>query len=347
MRVPTWAPFRLQVDLNGHQRLARELDGAGIGYDLVDNAFVRIDDFEAVQKLSDSFSPEHLKRSLRRWAKPFCPPSRGLPGAYYWTIMQAGHATDVAFHRQADFQPLYDEVVRTAVHSVRADQVATFLGRKLHGNYKDQVGNSFTTRIKGTSIRHRMGAASVKVYDKMGLMIRVECTVNDVPFFKLHRWVDKRDGSREWRLAPLRKSIYSLRDLGCLMNAATGRYLTFMSEIEDPSAGLRQMRRISNTVRHKGRGWRGFNLLDERDNEVFVALLRGEWAISGFRNKDLRRHLPHLTGWRVSYLLRRLRMHGIIKKVARRHKYYLTKTGQRVLAAAVKVRYDEVLPIMC
>ena len=131
------------------------------------------------------------------------------------------------------------------------------------------------------------------------------------------------------------------------MNAATGRYLTFMSDIEDPSAGLRLMRKISNPVRHKGRGWRGFNLLDEQDYKVFVALLRGEWAISGFRNKDLRKHLPHLTGWRVSYLLRRLRTHGIIKKVARRHKYYLTKMGRRVLAAAVKVRHDEVLPLMC
>ena len=347
VRVPTWAPFMLQVYLNGHQRLARQLDNAGIDYDLVDNAFVRIDDFAAAQKLSNSFSADQLKRRLRQWSKQYCPPSQGLPGDYYWTIMQAEYATDVVFHRQADFMPLYDEVVRTAVHSVRADEVAMFLGRKLHSNYQDQVGNDFTTRIQGTRIRHSMGAASLKVYDKMGLMIRVECTVNDVPFFKLHRWVDKRDGSREWQLAPLRKNIYSLRDLGCLMNAATGRYLTFMSDIEDPSGGLRLMRKISNPVRHKGRGWRGFNLLDEQDYKVFVALLRGDWAISGFRNKDLREHLPHLTGWRVSYLLRRLRTHGIIKKVARRHKYYLTKMGRRVLAAAVKVRHDEVLPLMC
>ena len=159
--------------------------------------------------------------------------------------------------------------------------------------------------------------------------------------------MDKRDGGRQWQLAPLRKTIYSLRDLGCLMNAATGRYLTFMSDIEDPSAGLKLMRKVSNTARHGGRGWRGFNLLDDSDHALFVALLRGEWTVSGFRNKDLRARLPHLKGWRISYLLRRLRTHGIIKKVANRHKYYLTRNGQRVLAAMVKVRHDQILPAMC
>ena len=114
----------------------------------------------------------------------------------------------------------------------------------------------------------------------------------------------------------LAQNIYSLRDPGCVRHAATGRYLTFMSDIEDPSAGLRLMCKISNTARHNGRGWRGFNLLDEQDHELFVALLRGKRAISGFRNKDLRKHLPQLTGWRVLYLLRRLRTHRIIKKVA-------------------------------
>ena len=71
--------------------------------------------------------------------------------------------------------------------------------------------------------------------------------------------------------------------MGCVVNAAMGRYLTFMSDIEGPLAGL--MLKISNTVHRNGRGWRRFNLLDEKNHEVFVALLRGEWVISGFRNK--------------------------------------------------------------
>ena len=45
LRVPTWAPFRLQFYCNGHSWLARKLTAKGIGYTMADNAFVRIDDW--------------------------------------------------------------------------------------------------------------------------------------------------------------------------------------------------------------------------------------------------------------------------------------------------------------
>ena len=93
--------------------------------------------------------------------------------------MQAEYATDVLFHRQVEFQPLYDQIVRTAVHSVKADQVATFLGRRLTAANNDEIGNDFSTRI-----RHTMGKSAIKMYDKFGLMLRVETTTNDVTLFQ-------------------------------------------------------------------------------------------------------------------------------------------------------------------
>jgi hypothetical protein len=53
--------------------------------------------------------------------------------------------------------------VRTAVHVVKAKQVAMFLGHKLNTNYQGEVGNDFSTRIQGTRIRHHMGPASIKL----------------------------------------------------------------------------------------------------------------------------------------------------------------------------------------
>jgi hypothetical protein len=58
---------------------------------------------------------------------------------------------------------------------------------------------------------------------------------------------------------------------------------------------------------------------------------RGEWAISGFRASDLQAHLRDLSTGRASYWLKRLRTHGLIKKIGRRYKYYLTTFGRRVL----------------
>jgi hypothetical protein len=155
--------------------------------------------------------------------------------------MQVEFATDVVFHRQGEFQPLYDAIVRTAVHAVKTDHVATFLGRKLNTAYQGEVGNDFSTRIQRTRIRHQMGAASIKLYGKAGIMARVECTTNDASFFKIHRWVEQRDGDSQWKLAPLRNNVYSLRDLRKLMRA-NERYLAYMAAIDDPGAGLKDVK---------------------------------------------------------------------------------------------------------
>jgi hypothetical protein len=37
LRVPTWAPFRLQFHCNGHSRLARQLDAEGISFTAADD----------------------------------------------------------------------------------------------------------------------------------------------------------------------------------------------------------------------------------------------------------------------------------------------------------------------
>ena len=192
-----------------------------------------------------------------------------------------------------------------------------------------------------------MGAVGIKLYDKHGIMARVECTTNDVSFFKTHRVVEQRDGNEVWKLAPLHKSIYSLRDLRKVMHAANERYLAFIAAIDNPDAGLKAIDKVAQPVREDGRSYRGFNLFLSDDYHLFLTLARGEWCISGFRAVDLRAHLPWLTPTRCSWLLKRLRTHGLIKKVGRRYKYYLTKMGRRVLVTALDIRESVVLPALC
>ncbi len=258
--------------------------------------------------------------------------------------MQVEYATDVVFRRQADFQPLYERIVRAAVHVIRAENVATFLGRKLTAASGDEVGNDFSTRIQGTCIRHHMGPASIKLYDKFALIARVECTANNVTFFKHHRWVEQRNGKRVFKLASLRKNIYSLHDLRQLMSAANTRYLAFMACIDNPDAGQKAIGKMAGRIKMKGRSFRGFNLFLADDYRLFLTLGRGQWTISGFRAADLRNHIPGLTPGRSSYLLKRLRTHGLIKKIGHCYKYYLTKLGRRVLVTSLILREYFVQP---
>ncbi len=248
------------------------------------------------------------------------------------------------FHRQEDLRPRYEALARTAIHAVTPDHVATFLGRKLTGHYADERGNDFHTRIAGTRLKHHMGPVAIKLYDKQALVLRIETTVNDVSFFRHHRRVEHRDGTTETKLAPMQKTIYSLAPLREALSAANHRYLTFLSDLADPTAGVRQIERFAEPTRQDARSYRGFNLCSADDRALFVALARGEWQISGFRNASLRRVLPHYSGPQLARVLKRLHAHGLIKNIGHTYKYDLTHAGQQVVLAALKLRELVVIP---
>ncbi len=346
VRVPTWAPFRLQVYFNGHGWLARQLTQAGIGFDTADNAFLRIADPLEAQRLADGLNAATLHRHLDQWARRFCPVLSQFRNGVHWSFMQVEYATDAVFRQQAKFQPLYEAIVRTAVHVVKAEHVAMFLGHKLTSAYQGEAGNDFSTRIQGTRIRHHMGPVSLKLYDKAALIARVECTANDVSFFKHHRYVEQRNGERVFKLAPLRKSIYSLNDLRQLMHAANERYLAFMACLDNPDAEQQALAKMAAPAKVKGRSFRGFDLFLDPDYRLFLTLARGEWSISGFRARDLRQHIATLTPGRASYLIKRLRTHGLIKKVGHTYKYFFTKLGRRVVVTALVIREYFVQPTL-
>lgn len=346
LRVPTWAPYRLQFYFNGHNWLAGELHKRKIGFQLLDNVFLDVDDFARAQKIADQFRVQRLHRFLNQLVASCCPLLEQFPAGYHWSLLQAEYATDIVFHSRPELAVLYETLVRTAVHAVKAQDVATFLGRKVDDRYGGEVGTDFHTRVQGTRIKHHMGQCAIKMYDKFGMVLRLETVTNDVSFFKHHREVVHRDGSTEWKLAPVKKSIYSLPALAELLTASNRRYLEFLSTLDDVSAGARRVDRISRTVQDGTRRFRGFNVLDPQDRKLFEILERGEFNISGFQNRDLRRHLPELTGSQACRLLKRLRTHGLVKKIGRTYKYYLTKLGRRVLAAALTIREFLVVPVL-
>ena len=344
LRVPTWAPFRLQFYCNGHNLLASRLSKKNIDFQMLDNVFVQIDNFDKAQKFADDINVKRLHRQLDKIVRQYCPIIRHFTNSYHWSFMQLEYATDIIFKRKSDLKPIYDEIVRTAIHSVKAENIATFLGRKLHGGYQDEMGNNFNTRIEGTCIKHRMGKVAIKMYDKFGIVLRVETVANDVSFFKHHRRVEHRDGTWEMKTAPLKKSIYSLPRLVELMKASNRRYIEFISAIDEPTGGIKDLNKISKAVKEDDRSYRGFNLFDGGDLELFSAIIRGEFNISGFSNKSLRKVIKGKKGHQVSRLLKRLRKHGLIKKIGNTYKYYLTALGRRVTATALKLREMYIIP---
>jgi hypothetical protein len=156
--------------------------------------------------------------------------------------------------------------------------------------------------------------------------------------------VEHRDGTSEYKLAPLKKSIYSLGDLRRLLLASNRRYLEFISAIDDPTNGTKILDKISQPERDAHRTYKGFNFFCEEDRSVLLAIVRGENVITGFRHADLSQQLPGASTNQVSRYIKRLRVHGIIKRIGRRYKYYITDLGRRAVLTGLKLRELFVIP---
>jgi hypothetical protein len=346
LRVPTWCPFRLQFYCNGHSWLAKALTSRGIGYTMADNAFINIEDWGAAQKIADSYSPDQLHEILDGYAAMCCPVLDVFPVGYHWSLMQIEYSTDLAFHSAQIMKPLYEELSRQAILSVKAEQVATFLGKKITPQLAQEIGSRFTTRIEGTCIKHSLGKATVKMYDKFGRVLRLETMTNDVSFFKHHRKVEHRDGSSEYCLATIKKSIYSLVDLREVLLGCNKRYLEYLSALDDFSAGHRNLEKLIGPKEIDGQKLKGLNFFDKAEQTLLRSLQRPQFNIRGLRRADIKPFLPNMSAAGISRQLWRLKKLGIIKKVVGTYRYYLTRLGRSAIAACCRLTETTIVPAL-
>ena len=343
IRVPTWCPFKLQIYINGHNILANELDNNNIKYSMLDNAFDYIEDFEKAQEICDNINIKKIHKRLDSLAKIYCPVYLSFNQVYHWSIMQAEYATDIVFKKQKYLQSIYSELTATAIHTVKPDNIATFLGHKVDPKYQGEIGNNYNIRIEGSRIKHSMGKSSIKMYDKFSKILRIETTTNDVSFFKHYREVEHRDGTKSMKFAPLKKNIYSLTLLSLLFKASNKRYLEFISAFDNKEAGRKRLNKVTKSKQDNNRNYRGFNMFSDADLSLLLTVLRGEYNISGFRNKDIRLKLPFNSS-KVSRLIKRLKVFGLIKKAGKTYKYYLTKLGKELVITAQKLKETILIP---
>jgi hypothetical protein len=263
------------------------VSAAGIDLAMADNAFVRIADWQRAQTLADALSPKDLHRVLDGYAAQCCPVLDVIGQSYHWSLMQVEYSTDLVFRSQAILAPLYEQLARQAVLAVKAEHVATFLGHKITPQLAQEIGSRFATRIEGTCIKHRFGKSAIKMYDKFPLVLRLETTTNDVSSFKHHRKVEHRKRPATRDLAPVKKTIYSLPDLREILLGCNRRYLTFLSALDDFSAGARALDRLTTPRVVAGKTVKGINFFHPIEQRLLRALQRPAFNIAGIRRAHL------------------------------------------------------------
>jgi hypothetical protein len=353
IRLETWFPLTIQICINGHHWLARKLDRHGIKHTKVDNAFTSFDDFSRAQRFADTMTDKNWPRVLDAFAQRVNPLLKGLLSGigYYWVTDQAEYSTDIVFDSSASLQPLYARLLRHATLCFSAEDVMTFLGRKLHPLFKGDVITDCKKRLPGARVKHRVSQNWIKMYDKFGVVLRVETVINSPKFFVVRRY-GTRKGERLLGWFPLRKGVAFFPRYRDIALAANHRYLNALVCVSDPAAAYRQIDALCEPVLRAGRRRRALSPLSPFDRNLFRAVLRGEHAINGFRNRDLvRRLFPDAlidpasatkASARVTRLLQLLHAHRLIAKIPRSRRYRLTQQGIQVMSATLWLNFEHI-----
>ncbi|MDP6718972.1 MAG: hypothetical protein QGF59_10000 [Pirellulaceae bacterium] len=362
VRQETWFPFTVQVTINGHEWLARQMQKKGMEFCLQDNAFTKLDDPQKAQKLADRFPHLNWVKILNGFARRVNPllRQRWLKGwnQHYWVTDQAEYATDLIFTSRQSLADLYPRLMDHATLNFSAHDILGFLGRRLHWKFDGEVMTDCKKdRWPGARVGHQMKNNRLKMYDKFGLILRIETVINNSREFKVRRR-KMRDGVRRMVWCPMNKGVSNMYRYQQVSHAANERYLQALTVVENPAPAYRQLKSLATPKISKRRSYAGFNPAKSDDVAVFAAVLQGNNLIHGFRNADVRRALfgeprgfskvardqqRRRHSGRVTRLLKKLHVRNLIAKVPRTRRWHATASGQELLGVAVRL-YHRDLP---
>ena len=152
-------------------------------------------------------------------------------------------------------------------------------------------------------------------------------------------------GEKTWQR--LRKGVADLQRRADISQAANERYVEALASVDDRRSLAELAEAVCEPTTWQGKRARRLNPLAKEDARLLQAVNRGEFAINGFRNRDLRELLfpkpadqaaQRRQSAATTRRLRWLRAHGLIHKVPKTHRYQLSPQGRDVINALLAAR---------
>jgi hypothetical protein len=258
-----------------------------------------------------------------------------FPLHYYWTSHQTEWASDLAFRDPAALARIYSQLVRGSIAAFGSRDVLRFLGKRLHSNHDQDVMSSYRDRPEGIRIKHEACANSVKTYDKAGSILRTECTINNPRAFRVYRR-SERDPKGPKKHLPMSKGIGDLYARSQISHQVNNRYLESLATLDTNERLEEVISPICRPRTSKGKSIRPLRPWSEQDKQLLAAV--ASCGLAGdFRNRDIATRLypdrpAKEVSSKVTYLLRLLREHKIIRRLPKTRKYRLRPGGVKIIA---------------
>ena len=349
VRLQTWAPYEVQIAMNGREWLKRSLDKEGVPYILAGNKFLDIADYDTAQRLLNSQLDTRWVETLSGFMPDIFPSMRGLLGdemSYTWTLWQSEWAKDYIFHDPKELECQMKHLLRHAFITGTSDRVLRYMGRPVRdgGQPHWKADPELMTRVKlwndGARIRHWVDKNSLKIYNEQNVL-RFEFTMNNPSRFRIHRTVEG-SGSDVKKFLPMRQGIADINVRTQICSARIKNLTEQMATLEEDVSVEDIISKVTQPIRSEGKRYRGLDVTG-KDLMLLRACADPKYNVDAITNKHLQGSLlgsswanglegRKLSG-RISRHLKLLRVHGLIKKLPNQNRYVLTAKGRLLTTA--------------
>jgi hypothetical protein len=319
-------PYNAKLCCNGNEYAKCMAARAGIGFTALDNGFAAVDDAAAVQAICDSFDENVIWDLAAKWTGllpcPYTAQDTAAGYRYEASVLQAEFSLTQVLDKPVTGRIFFEELIRENLDIGRPDKAGLIFGRRIIRKGPRATPGQFRTRILTEGVVPTLHVdykhSKIKQYHKEGKALRTETTINDPGDFRI--------GKRLQNLPALRAAGFT----------ATRRLLDVQKISHDPADGQEAIVQVCQPLTTEaGTRVAGLRLGDPRANALLAALCVFRLLPRGFANRDLRPIMAQLLGvaaefitpGKMTYDLRRLRMHGLIERIPGTFRYQATDTG--------------------
>lgn len=336
LKYSTYFPYTGRLCLNGHEYLKRQLHKRGVAYEALDNGVQSCADPALAQRICDELSAERIEALFRKWQRrlprPLSDDDRQAGYDHRLSILQAEFSLTQVLDRPLSGRIFFEEVIRENLDVGRPDQVQLIFGRRVTrrtpGRFRTRVITEGVTPSLHVDYKH----TRIKEYHKEGRALRTETTIND---------------TRDFGIGKRLINLPALREVGFQANR---RLLDVQRLSHDCSIGEQAIERVCRPVLVRGQRASALRFWDPATQALFHLLVLMRLLPNGFYCGDARESLARLLGespssltqGRMTYQLRRLRLHGLIYRVPKSHRYRVTPEGLRTALFFTRV-HDRIL----
>jgi hypothetical protein len=320
----SYFPYNAKLCLNGHEYAKQQLKQKGIEFAPLDNGLLRCADARRLQRICDGLSAAKIEQLLRKWLRllphPFTKADRQAGWLYDISILQAEFSLTQVLDRPLTGRAFFEEVIHENLDLGNPGQVQLIFNRRVTkrtpGRFRTRVITEGVTPALHVDYKH----SKIKQYHKEARALRTETTINN---------------TRDFAIGKRLKNLPALREVGF---AANRRLLDVQQLSHDCHVGATTFQQLQSPVAVDGQRASALRFGDQTVQALLQALLVLSILSPGFKQKELKERLAQLLGLdpstitqgRMTYQLRRLRLHGFIERLPRKHRYRVTPFGLRI-----------------